>query len=338
MRAIRFLLLCVVFVLVVSPAAAQDTPECEPGFRLFDHELLATDPLCIPENPQRIAPLDMTVMELMLIDGIMPVTGAEIVLSTYTRMHPELEAEFASVMQSATETGYPPNVEAILNSQPDLIIGPSDFFTESIFDELIAIAPTVLFTPAPGDWRSRLLFAGEVLGLSDTATALVADYDTRVTELQAALGDEKPTISLVRTFPDQIGLLLAGTNADAILQSVGLPRPEAQSADYDYVLEQLDGRPELLISAEELSLADGDYIFLFGDTSQILANPLWQTLSAVQNDRAYEVGYYWWGDDLLSAHDILDDLFQYVAQVEPEHPNPFENGIAPGEATPEPST
>lgn len=31
---------------------------CEDGFRLFDHELLVTKPVCIPENPERV--LDST--------------------------------------------------------------------------------------------------------------------------------------------------------------------------------------------------------------------------------------------------------------------------------------
>lgn len=65
----------------------------------------------------------------------------------------------------------------------------------------------------------------------------------------------------------------------------------------------------------ELSLAEGDVVFVFGDPSELFENPLWNALSAVQDGRAYEVGYYWWGDSLLSAHRMLDDLFFYVAGI-----------------------
>ncbi len=314
---------------VGTTASAQDTTTCAEGLHLFEHELLATDPVCIPDAPERVAALDMTIFELLMIEGNQPVTASETVLNSYIRMHPELEAPFNEVMETTEDMGFPPSIEVILEAKPDLIIGSYDFFTGSLFKSLNDIAPTVLFTPQPGDWRSRLNLAGEVLGLTDTVDGLLADYDARVEELKTALGEEAADIkiSLIRTFPDQIGLVLEGTNAAAVLNSVGLVRPEAQTVDYDYVLETLGGRPELLISAEELQLADGDIIFVFGESPQLIDNPLWATLNAVKNEQAFEVGYYWWGDDLLSAHDMLDDLFKYVAKVEPEHTNPFKEGL-----------
>lgn len=302
---------------------------CEPGFRLFDHELLATDPVCVPEDPQRIVALDMSIIELLMIAGETPAAVPAVAFNSYIRMHPELESPLNQVLETAVDTGYPPNLEAILSSEPDLIISPNDFISQTIFEELNASSTTILFTPQPGDWRNRLSFAGELLGLTETVDQVLADYDVRVAELKDALASDaaETTVSLIRTFPDQIGLLVSGTNAAAILESVGLARPESQSVDYDYVLSQLNGRPEILISTEELGLADGDYIFVFGDTSALVANPLWGALGAVQNGQAFEVGYYWWGDDLFSAHDILDDLFTHIAGIEAENGNPFENGL-----------
>lgn len=70
------LLVLTACVPVISPPAVAPTvvpstatPElsasagslCDAGFRRFDHELLATDPICIPENPQRIAFIDSTI-------------------------------------------------------------------------------------------------------------------------------------------------------------------------------------------------------------------------------------------------------------------------------------
>jgi len=329
---------CCLFT-VIAPAAAQD--ECPPDFRLFEHEMLITEPVCVPEHPQRIAPLDMTIIEFLLIVDHPPVIASSLVMNAYARMLPALEPNYTALLESAQDVGYPPNIEAVLDAQPDLIIAPSDFLSESLYPELSAIAPTLLYEAAPGDWRSRLRFAGEVFGMSETVDELLADYDARVTELRDALPEtEVPlTVSLVRTFPDQIGLVVSGTTAAAILQEAGLARPEAQAVDYDYVLGQLDGRPEILISAEELQLADADVIFVFGDPSKLVENPLWNTLSAVQNGRAYEVGYHWWADTLIAAHAMLDDLFEYVAQVEPEHANPFAAGILlEAAATPEASS
>ena len=68
-------------------------------------------------------------------------------------------------------------------------------------------------------------------------------------------------------------------------------------------------------------------------TGELINDPLWKAIPAVQDSRAYEVGYYWWGESLLSAHDMLDDLFEYVANTTPEHPNPFEDGLTTEESS-----
>lgn len=312
-------------ILPAGVAAQSSVSECEAGFHLIEHALGES---CVPDNPQRIVSLDLAIFELLLINGQTPVASSHMVLESYLRMQPELEEQVTEVMETALDFGYPPNIEAILEAQPDLIIGPRDFFTESLFPELNEIAPTVLYDPAPGDWRSRLILAGEVLGLTETVDSLLADYDARISELVEILGEApETTVSLVRTFPGQIGLLLEGTAGAALLEQVGLPRPESQTLDYEYVLNELDGRPELLISVEEMPLADGDFIFVFGDPPQLIESPLWQTLQGVQNDQSFEVGYYWWGDSLLAAHAMLDDLFEYIAGVESQHPNPFSEGI-----------
>jgi iron complex transport system substrate-binding protein len=323
----KWLLLAGLLFPFTSAAAQPAQPVCAPGTRPIEHALGET---CVPEAPQRVVSLDMSVTELMLIAGTQPVAVSGVVLDAYTRMHPELEATFAELLETADDTGFPPNIEVILQAQPDLIIAPRDLFIEGLYPELNAIAPTVLYEPAPGDWRARLRFAASVLGHTELVETLIADFEARLDEVRALLGEtaEDTTVSLVRTFPDQIGLVLEGTAGAALLNEVGLARPEAQRVDYEYVLNELDGRPELLISEEELALADADVVFVFGDAPTLFENALWGAMPAVRAGQVFEVGYYWWGDSLLSAHDMLDDLFLYVAGVEPELPNPFEAGIA----------
>ena len=53
---------------------AQDSADCEDGFRLFDHERLATEPVCVPENAQRIISLDMPATEFLLLNDV-PIVG-----------------------------------------------------------------------------------------------------------------------------------------------------------------------------------------------------------------------------------------------------------------------
>lgn len=303
-----------------------ETLTCEEGFRAVTH---AAGETCVPEDPQRVVSLDMAITELLLIGGYEPVAVSQTAVDAYLRMHPEFEPTLSALMETANDTGVVPNPEVILRSDPDLIIGPQDQFGGTLYPILRRIAPTVLYDVEPGDWQGRLIFAGEVLGMTETVDALLADYDARIEDMRGTVDETEPPteVSLVRVFPGQIGLVLTGTAGAALLEEVGLARPEAQAVDYDYVVEELGGRPEQIISEEELERANADVILVFGEASELTSSPLWQALPAVDGGRAHEVGYYWWGDGLASAHDMLDDLFQYVAGVEePSLPNPFAGG------------
>lgn len=269
----------------------------------------------------------MTVNELLIILGYEQVATAGIVAQTYATMHPEFTDIFLN--EDLPDFGYPPNLEVLIEAKPDLVIGPDDLFIQMIYNQIADTIPMVVYDVPQGQWRERLTLAGDLLNASEQVEGLFADYDARVAELQAALGEDAADIevSLVRTFPGQIGLVVSGITGASVLEEVGLSRPEGQRVELEYVINEMDGWPEIRIQEEELLLADGDVIFLFGAPEVLTENPLWQTLSAVKAGHAYDVGYYWWGESLLSAHDMLDDLFAYVAQIEPALPNPFEDGL-----------
>lgn len=298
-------------------SAQDDVTTCEAGYRLIEHPLGET---CVPENPERIIPLDLVIFDLLMEMNLPPAGVPQVVLDTYLDMHPDLEEKIAEFEEELTDIGFPPNVEKILSIQPDLIISPRDFFSEFLYPQLSEVAPTVLFDPIPGDWAARLTFAGEVFGEEELVAELIAEFDARVELLKEYLPDnaDEITLSLVRVLPGQMGMVISASGADAVVQRAGLARPESQTYDYDTVIEEMNGWPEIRISMEELSLVDADYIFIFGTPEEITDDPLWQSLSAVQNGNAFEVGYYWWGDSLYSAHKMLDDLFVHIAGVDLE--------------------
>jgi iron complex transport system substrate-binding protein len=326
MKPIFWLLIA---ILIVAPAIAQDEL-CDGGFRSIDHALGV---LCVPEQPQRVVGLDLTVFELMLVTDIQPVVKSDILIqSFYQRAHPELLDEIEALTADLPDIGFPPNFEVIASAQPDLIIGVDDFITDRIYQQLSQIAPTVVLEVEPGDWRERLIQAGDALNIADQVEVLLDDYAAREDEFRERVLDAAEIeLSLVRTFPGQVGVMLTGSIADRVVADVGLSRPAAQIFDLEYVLNELGGRAELTLSREELTIADGDIVFVFGSTEELFADPLWGALDAVQRGDVYEVGYYWYVEGLISAHDMLDDLFTYIAGAESEIVNPFEEGLTPPE-------
>jgi len=207
----KFTILTLLALLIsVGPLAAQDeATECEDGFRLFDHELLATDPVCIPDNPQRIITLGMPSFETLMSYGIQPLASPSPYLQNYA----------------------------------------------------------------------------------------------------------------------------------------GLVRPESQQYDSEAMLAEFGQTTFYAISLESIQLVNGDVIFIWTSSptrelaeqsderlQELVDDPLWGTLGAVQAGQVYEVGGHWIGSSFIAAHYLQDDLTSRL-DVEIEMPNPFKPEAEETEAT-----
>ncbi|MEL6524138.1 MAG: ABC transporter substrate-binding protein [Chloroflexota bacterium] len=337
-RRISILVLLAFLLVSVFPLAAQET-ECEEGFRLFDHEQLSTDPVCIPENPQRIVTLDSQAFDLMLASGaIEPVGAVGFLESIYDRNFPYMVEG-----KEITYVGFPADLELILSLEPDLILGNALRELE-IYDQLSAIAPTIVSDRLPNVfWEDNMRFLGEALNLTEEVDALLAEYDARVATLQELLGDPSAIeISVIRyrlrDAQANIDIQLANAFSTDILADVGFARPEIQALPVEEAEAQFGSPVAANISLEELQLIDGQYLFAWAQGASVELdagnaeawgilsdNPLWSTLEAVQNEQAFQVGGHWVGWGFAAAHEVLDDLFVHVAGVDPAEvsPNPF---------------
>jgi iron complex transport system substrate-binding protein len=278
--------------------------ECEAGFRAFTHAMGQT---CIPETAQRVIALDTGEVDNALALGA-PVVGAPI--GDVLQYQAYLDGQLDGI--SDTGTISEPNFEAILALDPDLIIGSKQRY-EAIYDQLSAIAPTVFVESLRVPWQDNFRFHADALGLSAEAEELIAEYNAHVAEVQTALGDalDSTTISIIRFRPGQVRLYLKSSFIGYILQDVGLPRPPAQDQDV-FSAE---------ISIEQMQDADAEYIFVTGydvedsERAMFLESPLWQTLSAVQNEHVVDVNDDYWiaGLGIQAANLVLDDLVTLLA-------------------------
>ncbi|WP_405986247.1 ABC transporter substrate-binding protein [Streptomyces sp. NBC_00872] len=204
------------------------------------------------------------------------------------------------------------NLEAIAGLKPDLILG-SQLRAADKYKELSRIAPTV-FSIRPGfTWKENYLLNAQALDRTAEAKAALAAYDKKAAALGADLGQDKPTVSMVRYMPDKLRLYAKASFIGTILDDIGLPRPENQRIN-DLAVE---------ISPEKIDDADADWIFtgVYGDPKKTQrdtarSNPLWKNLKAVKAGQAKDVKDETWylGLGVTAADLVLDDLRGYLVK------------------------
>ena len=300
----QYILIVIATITVVACGGIEsqqaDAPE---NTQVINHAMGTTN---VVENPQRIITLDGGSLEAVLALEFKPVGVA---------LGGKLSEEPSFIQERLPEevtvlTPGQPNLEKILQLEPDLIVG-SKSWNADIYSKLSQIAPTVLTETNNEKWQTNFKFWGRVLGKSEQAQQQLDHYLQRIETLQEKiqpLGTIE--VSVARIFPTQIRLYLKDSFSGEILETIGLERPPAQDKN-QYKMEG--------ISKEQFQLVDGDFLFAITmdrEASQALeqlrSDPIWSQLSVVKRDRAYEVGGYWVGSSILSANEVINDLEEYL--------------------------
>ncbi|WP_059006089.1 ABC transporter substrate-binding protein [Streptomyces specialis] len=275
----------------------------------------AMGPVEVPENPQRVVVLDTAELDSLITLGVTPVGAvqADVNAEFLTYLPEDQLAGIENVGQIAA-----PNLEAINELDPDLIIG-SKVRDEQRYDELSAIAPTVFTETVGAPWKENFLVHADALNKTEEAEAVVAEYEAHVAEVTEAIGGAEVAadteVSMLRFIEGGNTRLYGRENyIGTILEDVGLGRPAiADEAEDGFAVE---------VSPEQVDQADGDVIFYtsYGaaDASgeqEAVGGPLWDDLTAVQNDRAFHVDDQLWflGIGYTAAEQILDELEGYLA-------------------------
>jgi iron complex transport system substrate-binding protein len=241
----------------------------------------------VPADPRRVVVLDTGELDDALALGVKPVGAVRIDVST----------DFLSYLGDQTEgiemvgTISEPNLEKIAALDPDLILS-STVRHEAIYEQLDAIAPTVLAPDLGDTWKDNFRLYAEALGKAEEAEQMLADFEERAAALGERLGTGK-TLSIVRFLPGQIRLYSDKSFTGVILTDMGLEVPPA-ALGADTFAE---------LSPEQVTKAEADYLYVstYGptedtDQAEVVGGPLWKTLGAVQAGDVHELN-----DDLLSG-------------------------------------
>lgn len=277
-----------------------------PAFaREITHAMGATE---VPDNPQRIVVLTNEGTEALLAVGIKPVGAVKSFAGDPWWDH--IADQMTDVVVLGEESAV--NLEVLVSLEPDLILGNKTRH-EKIYEQLSAIAPTVVSERLRGDWQINLALYTDAAGKGEEGKAALAAYEARISALHDALGaslDEK--ISIARFMSGQTRIMFKDSFSGLALSQLGFERPASQDRD-DFAEE---------ITKERIPEFEGDRLFYFtyetgngeGDSQakDWLADPLWNNLEVVKAGKVHPVSDAIWNTagGIIAANLMLDDIEQ----------------------------
>ncbi|WP_153275337.1 ABC transporter substrate-binding protein [Rhodococcus sp. P1Y] len=268
-------ILCAVAVTACSQDATPTGGDSD--VRVVQHAFGETS---VPTDPTRVAVLDGDrTMEAVVALGVEPVAAVK----------PPLTGDYAPVVRARlaaepTDIGSADvevNVEALIATAPDLIVmRTSGEDNRDLYDQVSAVAPTVVVEYTPASWQSTLEQVAGFLDEEERADSLIADYQRVVDESSARAPQEGRTLTVARVRADALRYMTQdGSFPYSVLADLGYRAPEQQDRGSDAV-QTVDVSPELI------DVLAADDIVLLTDAgtedavAQLRQNPLFTALGA----------------------------------------------------------
>ncbi|GAA4911761.1 iron complex transport system substrate-binding protein [Stackebrandtia albiflava] len=230
----------------------------------------AAGDLVLPERPEKIVSLSATATEMLwAIDA-----GDQVTAVDMTSNHPE-------GVPTTDLDAYMPNVEAITEYQPDLVVLSHD--QEGIIAKLEEVEVPVYYAPAAAtieDTYRQISDLGALTGHTEEAETVNDDIATGIEKLLTELPDQPEPLTAYYELDNQLFSLTSTTFAGSLLEMAGLEN----IADAAEGAEEAGGYPQL--SAEYILDADPDLIFVSGEeaAADVTGRDGWDTVTAVKND------------------------------------------------------
>ncbi|MRN51708.1 AraC family transcriptional regulator [Paenibacillus monticola] len=269
----------------------------------------------IPDRPKRIVYHGETLGDLLAL-GVKPVGGDE----AFTR-----NSVYKHRLKKLANVGFPLDVQRTGSLDPDLIIIANP--DEREYNRVAKIAPTLTFNSfAPLEERLPLL--GSWLGKEREAAAWLNNFAAKNAAMWQRLYTDilQPGATASALLYDHgHHLYVMGTTglASALYAACGF-QPEDRVRD---ILAEDLGFAE--VELHQLHLYAGDHIFMLIPESadsrfameQLLLNPLWNSLPAVQKGHVYLLdGTKWNSADALTREKLLLLLPRLLVGAQPSTP------------------
>lgn len=294
----------------LQAATAGNAAACPAGSRLIAH---AAGQTCVPQGVERVVALEWTYVENLLALGMQPVGAADIAgYQNWVQIPLALDPAVVDV-----GTRQEPALEVIASLAPDLILGVS-FRHAPIYDQLSAIAPTLLFDP----YTDSMTQYDEMLSTFTTIAqavereaegqavldALNAHFAAAAEALESA-GLAGETFILSQSFPsgDVPSFRLFTENALAVqvMEQIGLENAW-DDAPQQFGFSTVDFEAFA-------SIGETNFLYVAQEDYQpvLTSSPLWNGIPFVQANRAYWLGSdVWLFGGPLSMELLVDTVLE----------------------------
>ncbi|OBS89969.1 Fe2+-enterobactin ABC transporter substrate-binding protein [Enterobacter roggenkampii] len=304
------LLLLSLFVLGLTSAAAADWPR-----QVTDSRGVHT----LESKPTRIVSTSVTLTgSLLAIDALIVASGATTPNNRVADGQGFLRqwGDIAKQRKVARLYIGEPSAEAVAAQMPDLILisatgGDSAL---ALYDQLSAIAPTLIINYDDKSWQALLTQLGEITGHEKQAAERIAAFDKQLAQVKQQMTlPPQPVNAIVYTAAAHSANLWTTESAQGKLLHqlgftladlpAGLQTSTSQGKRHDII--QLGG--------ENLATGlNGEGLFVFAgdekDVAAIYANPLLAHLPSVKNKRVWALGTETFRLDYYSAMLVLQRL------------------------------
>ncbi|WP_305093927.1 ABC transporter substrate-binding protein [Prescottella sp. R16] len=213
------------------------------------------------------------------------------------------------------------NIEAIAQAQPDLIIGGGQGFTailaEKAYDQLSAIAPTVLVPSTVNTWQEQLAEVADIAGESDKVDGLMQAYEDKVAEVKDAITVPGAPVSYLLSLGTNEPAFIPQTAAlPTLLESVGFRPDDVLTKANDPAL--YGSGDSFIISSELLGrVGDAPVMFVVPVAGRSLAelkqDPLYTALPAFTSGTVYELPATSYRPDYDGVMATLDQIREMFA-------------------------
>jgi iron complex transport system substrate-binding protein len=266
-----------------SDTASDGTSET----RTVEHLAGATE---VPADPQRIVTTtDQNALLPLLELGVRPVGSAGLLDTDGSTSFRRTEGFDTSGITFTGPYGEP-NLEKVLSLAPDLVVGYDG--DASYYEDLAALAPTVLVQVFDRPLTDGLEQFAEVVGREEQAAELRAAYETRIADLRDGLGDRLDSLSLTVVEAGDPGTFYrsdVGQAMGTVVDDLGVLRVDAQAEDTGEEatsLERLGDRSADVVLVVDYS---GEQSEPDVGTTALLDSPLYQRLPAVRAEQGHVV-------------------------------------------------